>query len=49
MHAAHDDVLAGHFGVANTFEVFRQRFHLFNMFHDIQHYCHFYMNWYIWF
>ena len=39
MHAAHDDVLAGHLGVAKTYEVIRQRFYWFKMFQDIQHYC----------
>ena len=39
MQAAHDDVLAGHLGVAKTYEVIRQRFYWFKMFQDIQRYC----------
>ena len=39
MQAAHDDVLAGHLGVAKTYEVVRQRFYWLKMFQDIQHYC----------
>ena len=39
MQAAHDDVFAGHLGVAKTYEVIRQRFYWFKMFQDIQHYC----------
>ena len=39
MQTAHDDVLAGHLGVAKTYEVIRQRFYWYKMFQDIQHYC----------
>ena len=41
MQAADDDVLAGHLGVAKTYQVIRQRFYWFKMFQDIQHYCQF--------
>ena len=35
MQAAHDDVLAGHLGVAKTYEVIRQIFYWFKMFQDM--------------
>ena len=34
MQAAHNDVLAGHLGVAKTYEVVRQRFYWLKMFQD---------------
>ena len=34
MQAAHNDVLAGHLGVAKTYEVVRQRFYWLTMFQD---------------
>ena len=39
MLAAHDDVLAGHLGVAKTYEVVRHGFYSLKMFPDIQDYC----------
>ena len=47
-HAAHDGILAAHLGVAKTYEVIRQRFYWFNMFHDIQNIITtFNIHWYI--
>ena len=40
MQASHDDVLAGHLGVAKTYEVIRQRFYWFNIFHEIPCCCY---------
>ena len=34
MQAAHNDLLAGHLGVAKTYEVVRQRFYWLTMFKD---------------
>ena len=44
MQATHDHVLAGHLGVAKTYEVIIiiiKDYYRLNMFHDIQHYYHF--------
>ena len=48
MQGAHDDVLAGHLGVAKTYEVIRQRFYWFNICFTISNIiATFNMNWYI--
>ena len=41
LQAAHDDVLAGHLGIAKTYEVIRRRFYWHQMFVDVSHYCKF--------
>ena len=39
LQAAHDDVLAGHLGIAKTYEVICRRFYWHQMFVDVSHYC----------